>query len=150
MIDKLLDGIEGKLTSSKWAKMAKTSQDTAGRDIAGLLRDNALVKEPGGGRSTSYAIVATPADVLRVMADYVRGHRQIFAREGRASPSAAEREERAGAIADLAGRIDALAASKEAIRYQDFEPILGELHASGFYPDNQLVAAFAFVARNAS
>ncbi|HEY8697576.1 MAG TPA: Fic family protein [Rhizomicrobium sp.] len=146
MIDKLLDGIEGKLTSSKWAKMAKTSQDTAGRDIAGLLRDNVLVKEAGGGRSTSYAIVATPADVLRVIAEYVRTYKNVFAVERPASSS----EERAGAIADLAGRIEALAASKEAIRYRDFEPILAGLHASGFYPDNQLIAAFAFVARNAS
>jgi Fic family protein len=54
MLNKLFDGFEGKLTSSKWAKIAKTSQDTAGRDINDLLNKGILVKEPGGGRSTSY------------------------------------------------------------------------------------------------
>jgi Fic family protein len=53
----LLDGIEDKLTSSKWAKMAKCSQDTAGRDIDDLVKRNILKKEAAGGRSTSYALV---------------------------------------------------------------------------------------------
>jgi Fic family protein len=56
MLNKLLDGFEGKLTSSKWAKIAKTSQDTAGRDINDLLHKNILIKELGGGRSTSYLL----------------------------------------------------------------------------------------------
>lgn len=56
MLNKLLDGFEGKLTSSKWAKITKTSQDTAGRDINDLLNKEILIKEPGGGRSTSYII----------------------------------------------------------------------------------------------
>ncbi len=50
------NGLEGKLTSSKWAKMAKCSQDTALRDIDDLVKRGVLVKEPGGGRSTSYAL----------------------------------------------------------------------------------------------
>jgi Fic family protein len=49
-------GFEGKLTSSKWAKIAKCSQDTAGRDIAGLLELGILRKGPAGGRSTSYEL----------------------------------------------------------------------------------------------
>ena len=57
MLNRLLDGFEGKLTSSKWAKLAKCSQDTAHRDIDGLVRLRALVKERAAGRSTSYAIV---------------------------------------------------------------------------------------------
>jgi Fic family protein len=57
MLNKLLDGIEGKLTSSKWAKMAKCSQDTALRDIADLLDRGILSKAPAGGRSTSYSLV---------------------------------------------------------------------------------------------
>lgn len=57
MIGHLLDGIEGKLTSSKWAKMAKTSQDTAGRDIDDLVKRRILKKDPAGGRSTSYSLV---------------------------------------------------------------------------------------------
>jgi Fic family protein len=56
VINRLLDGFEGKLTSTKWAKLTKCSQDTASRDIAALLKDGMLVKEPGGGRSTSYAL----------------------------------------------------------------------------------------------
>lgn len=60
VLNRLLDGFEGKLTSSKWAKLAKCSQDTANRDINDLLERGALVKNPGGGRSTSYSIVDTP------------------------------------------------------------------------------------------
>jgi Fic family protein len=56
MIDRLLNGIEGKMTSSKWAKMAKCSQDTATRDIQDLMSKGILVKEEAGGRSTSYAL----------------------------------------------------------------------------------------------
>jgi Fic family protein len=56
IINRLFDGLEGKLTSSKWATLAKCSQDTALRDIADLVRRGVLVKEPGGGRSTSYAL----------------------------------------------------------------------------------------------
>lgn len=56
ILDKLLDGIEGKLTTSKWAKMAKCSQDTAYRDILDLVRRGALQKDAGGGRSTSYSL----------------------------------------------------------------------------------------------
>ena len=57
LLARLLDGFEGKLTSSKWAKMAKCSQDTAGRDIQGLLALGILRLAPGGGRSTSYELV---------------------------------------------------------------------------------------------
>jgi len=56
MLNKLLDGFEGKLTTSKWAKITKCSQDTAYRDILDLMNRNALHKEPGGGRSTSYSL----------------------------------------------------------------------------------------------
>jgi Fic family protein len=56
MLNRLLDGFKGKLTSSKWAAIAKTSQDTASRDIDDLLARNILVKDAGGGRSTSYSL----------------------------------------------------------------------------------------------
>jgi hypothetical protein len=52
-----LDGFEGELTSSKWAKLAKCSQDTALRDIGDLVGRGILARNPGGGRSTSYALV---------------------------------------------------------------------------------------------
>jgi Fic family protein len=57
MLNKLLDGFVGKLTSTKWAQITKISQDSAGRDINDLVERGMLVKEPGGGRSTSYALV---------------------------------------------------------------------------------------------
>lgn len=56
VLNMLLDGFEGKLTSSKWAKITKCSQDTAHRDILDLINKGALVKNEGGGRSTSYSI----------------------------------------------------------------------------------------------
>ncbi|MBA4392983.1 MAG: DUF4172 domain-containing protein [Desulfobacca sp.] len=56
IINRLFDGLDGKLTSSKWAKLAKCSQDTALRDIDDLVKYGVLVKEPGRGRSTSYAL----------------------------------------------------------------------------------------------
>ena len=57
VLNRLLDGIEGKLTTSKWAKLARCSQDTAYRDILDLVNRGALGKDPAGGRSTSYSIV---------------------------------------------------------------------------------------------
>ncbi|MDR3478385.1 MAG: Fic family protein [Gammaproteobacteria bacterium] len=56
VLNRLLDGFNGKLNSSKWAKLAKCSQDTALRDINDLLEREILVKENFGGRSTSYQI----------------------------------------------------------------------------------------------
>lgn len=56
ILNRLFEGFEGKLSSSKWAAMGKCSQDTASRDIVDLVKRNILVKEPGGGRSTSYAL----------------------------------------------------------------------------------------------
>jgi Fic family protein len=56
VVNRLLDGLEGKLTSSKWAKLAKCSQDTAGRDINDLVKRNILAKDAAGGRSTSYSL----------------------------------------------------------------------------------------------
>ena len=56
VINRLLDRFEGKLTSSKWAKLAKCSQDTALRDIDDLVARHILVKDPARGRSTSYSL----------------------------------------------------------------------------------------------
>jgi Fic family protein len=58
MINRLLDGFEGKLTSTKWAALAKCSQDTALRDIDGLIALGILAKDASGGRSTSYSLIA--------------------------------------------------------------------------------------------
>ena len=56
VLDRLLDGFEGKLTTSKWAKLAKCSHDTALRDIAELVERGMLVRGQQGGRSTSYEL----------------------------------------------------------------------------------------------
>jgi Fic family protein len=58
VINRLINGFEGKLTSSKWAKMEKCSPDTAVRDINELLEKGVLQKDPGGGRSTGYSLKA--------------------------------------------------------------------------------------------
>lgn len=58
VINRLLDGFEGKLTSSKWAALTKTSPDTALRDINDLVARGVLVKEEAGGRSTSYSLMS--------------------------------------------------------------------------------------------
>ena len=56
LINRLLDGFEGKLTSSKWAKIAKCSKDTVIRDINDLIYKDILQKETAGGRSTNYEL----------------------------------------------------------------------------------------------
>jgi Fic family protein len=56
LLNKLLDDFTGKLTTSKWAKIAKCSPDTALRDIQQLIEQGILIKEEAGGRSTSYAL----------------------------------------------------------------------------------------------
>jgi Fic family protein len=61
MIDRLFNGFEGKLTSSKWAQITKCSQDTALRDIDDLVAKGVLAKEAAGGRSTSYLLVDADA-----------------------------------------------------------------------------------------
>jgi Fic family protein len=57
VINRLLDGFEGKLTSSKYSKLAKCSSDTALRDIQELVGRGILVQGASGGRSTSYELV---------------------------------------------------------------------------------------------
>ena len=64
IVNKMLDGFEGKLTSSKWAKLVKCSQDTALRDIQDLVERGILAKNPGSGRSTSYTLIEG-ADLCR-------------------------------------------------------------------------------------
>jgi len=60
VLNRLLDGFDGELTSSKYARLAKCSPDTALRDILSLVERGVLVRNPGGGRSTSYALARIP------------------------------------------------------------------------------------------
>jgi len=57
LLNKLLDGFEGKLTTTKWAAIAKCSQDTALRDITELIERGVLKKSDASGRSTSYELL---------------------------------------------------------------------------------------------
>jgi Fic family protein len=63
VINRMLDDFKGHLTTSKYAKLVKCSNDTALRDIRELLARGIVVKNPGGGRSTSYRL-AEPDEVL--------------------------------------------------------------------------------------
>jgi Fic family protein len=56
IINRLLEGFEGKLTSSKWAALTRSSTDTALRDIQQLVERGILIRNPAGGRSTSYSL----------------------------------------------------------------------------------------------
>jgi len=73
IVNQLLDGFEGKLTSSKYALIAKTSQDTASRDIDDLIKQRILDRDSGGGRSTSYSLVEPEAKNALAFTD--RTHR---------------------------------------------------------------------------
>ena len=57
VLNRLLDGFEGKLTTSKWSALTKASQDTALRDIDDLVKRGILTKDAAGGRSTSYSLL---------------------------------------------------------------------------------------------
>ncbi|MCC5887780.1 MAG: Fic family protein [Gammaproteobacteria bacterium] len=57
VLNRLLDGFEGKLTTKKWAAMTRSSHDTALRDIKDLIERGVLEQAPGSGRSTSYVVV---------------------------------------------------------------------------------------------
>lgn len=61
MLNRLLDGFDGKLTSSKWGKINKCSHDTALRDIQDLINKKILQKEASGGRSTNYELAEIPS-----------------------------------------------------------------------------------------
>jgi Fic family protein len=56
ILNRLFEDFEGKLTTSKYAKLAKCSQDTALRDLLSLVEQGILERSPAGGRSTSYAL----------------------------------------------------------------------------------------------
>ena len=58
IINRMLDNFKGHMNTSKYAKIAKCSSDTALRDIQDLVSRDILIKNPGGGRSTSYRLVA--------------------------------------------------------------------------------------------
>lgn len=62
VINRLLEGFEGNLTTSKWAALTKSSNDTALRDILQLVERGVLVRNAAGGRSTSYSLAEARDD----------------------------------------------------------------------------------------
>jgi Fic family protein len=60
ILHRLLDGFEGKLTTSKYTKLARSSNDTALRDILSLVENGILARNAEGGRSTSYDLIRKP------------------------------------------------------------------------------------------
>lgn len=144
VMNRLLNGFEGKLTSSKYAILAKCSQDTASRDIDDLVGRGVLAKDPGGGRSTGYVLIVTAADAIETVARYVRLHADKTARDGAALLSPDEALARKHAVEALADKMEGLGkAEAGAASYQDFEALLRELHDLGFHADGRLVSAVA-------
>jgi Fic family protein len=67
VINRLFDNFYGKLTSSKWAKMTKTSSDTALRDIKDLIEKGILKQNEAGGRSTNYDLIVDNRDYVKLI-----------------------------------------------------------------------------------
>ena len=130
---RLLDGLDGKLTTSKWASITEASQDTALRDNEDLTRRRILVREPGGGRSTNYALVTSPMDALRRVGSCTRQNARHFVSDGPRLPTPQEMEERQTAIVGVADEIEALASrsEQEPIRWGQFDELRTKLAAPG-------------------
>jgi len=122
VINRLLEGFEGKMTTSKWAKITKTSTDTALRDIDDLVRRRILVRDDAGGRSTNYLLIVTAADALRAVSACTRAHSAISVWDGARTPSPDEAAARQRIIEGLAAQIDRLAQLSETapVAYHDF------------------------------
>ncbi len=61
VLNRYLDGLEGKLTAKKWAVLAKVSVPTAQRDMNDLMERGILRRNPGGSKNTSYDLADGPA-----------------------------------------------------------------------------------------
>jgi Fic family protein len=144
MLNRLLDGFEGNLTSSKWAKIEKVSQDTASRDMDDLAKRGILAREPARGRSTSYTLLLTAGDALRLIAAHVRFDPGFTPFSGAALPTPEEKAARRQQLEEVAAKIEALSAvsDKDSLRmqYQLLQEKLQQLH---FWVPKELVSAFA-------
>ena len=145
VLNRILDGFEGKLTNSKWATLTKASNDTALRDIEDLVRRGILVKDAAGGRSTSYSVITSAADALRAVANYTRANADLRVWGRAKAPNEQEKIQSRQNIEGIADGIEALAgdSSRCEISYTDFEPFLRQLHQLGFSPESRLVSAVA-------
>jgi hypothetical protein len=104
------------------------------------------VHDPGGGRSTSYSLIANPADAMRAVAAYARAHARMFVRTAARTLTPEETDARRKQIDALADKLDELAAESEKrpTGYEDFESLLRQVHSAGFWPTDELVSATAF------
>jgi Fic family protein len=144
VVNRLLNGFEGKLTSSNYATLAKCSQDTAARDIDDLSRKGVLARDPAGGRSTSYSLIASAADALEAVARWVISHADKAAWDGQGMPSLEERQDRTKRIQAIGGDLQELARDTAgSLAYGDFESRLQALHTLGSFPEDRLVSALA-------
>jgi Fic family protein len=144
VVNRLLNGFDGKLTSSKYATLAKCSQDTAARDIDDLCHKGVLARDPAGGRSTSYSLIASAADAFEAVARWVIAHADKAAWSGPQMPSPEERRERTEQFRAIGREFQELARDSAApLAYGDFASRLQTLHALGLFPDDRLVSAAA-------
>ncbi|WP_418897253.1 Fic family protein [Terripilifer ovatus] len=146
IVNRLLNGFEGKLTSSKYATLAKCSQDTAARDIDDLSRKGILARDPAGGRSTSYSLIASTTDAFNAIARWVMAHADKHASDGPATPSPKARQARIERIKAIGQELEELARDGHPrLSYANFEAKLHALHELGLFPDERLVSAVAKV-----
>ncbi len=144
VVNRLLNGFEGKLTSSKYAVLAKCSQDTAARDIDDLSNKAILVRDLSGGRSTSYSLIAGAADAIAAVARYVLAHAETAARSGAEMPSPEDSQARTARIQAIGHELQKLAQNNAAPpAYAEFEVHLRALNQLGFFPEGRLVSAVA-------
>jgi Fic family protein len=144
VINRLLGGFEGKLTSSKYAALAKCSQDTAARDLDDLSRQGILARDPAGGRSTSYSLIASTADALGAIARWTLAYADMTVRDGPKMLSPEEGRIRTERIQAIGREIQDLGRDPNASpTYADFEARLQALQELGFHPDGRLVSAVA-------
>ncbi|HZZ32583.1 MAG TPA: Fic family protein [Phenylobacterium sp.] len=151
VLNKLLEGFEGKLTSSKWAILTKTSPDTALRDIEDLMKRGILMKDQGGGRSTSYSLPTPAAYAMGAVARYVAQHAEFAVTDGARLLTPGEKDRRTQAIRSTAMEIGQLAeeAQERKVTYVEFEKLRIELMRLGSYATNPLVSAVAEALRDA-
>jgi Fic family protein len=145
VLNRILDGFEGKLTNAKWAAITKTSNDTALRDIDDLARRGILVKNAAGRRSTSYSVIASAADALRAIANYTRANADLRSWSGAKMPDEQEKTQSRQKIQLIADAIDVLAEKSLQceISYADFDHFLRQLHELGSFPEGPLLSAVA-------
>jgi len=151
VVDRLLNGFEGKMTSSKYAILARCSQDTAARDIDDLSSKGIFARDPAGGRSTSYSLIVSVGDAPNAMARWILEHADKSVWDGSNLPSLEDRRVREERIRTVGRDLRELAQNSDARPTQgDVEARLRALQELGFSPDRRLVSAVARAFHQAS